>query len=98
MESPATSVVIPIQPEDLEPVRLLRRWSIFPPPNNEILSLWHFWPALKDLPLTACARSLQFSPVFLLGIFERRKARWWQIMAEKQGIILEIEEVNDDAA
>ena len=95
MDSPATSVAIPTRPEDLERVRLIRRWSRFPPPHPEILALWHFWPALQSQPLTKCLETVRQSPIYLLGLFERRQARWWQIQAEERGIVLEIEERDD---
>jgi len=81
----------PPAPEDLQPVRLLRRWSSTPPPHSEILQLWHFWPDLRRQTLADCLAAVRESPAYVLGTFERRQARWWQIMAEQSGLQLHIE-------
>jgi hypothetical protein len=78
--------------EDLQQVRLVRRWSSTSPPHLEILQLWHFWPALEQQTLAACLAAVLGTSVYVLGTFERRHARWWQIMANQRGLELQIED------
>lgn len=79
--------------EDLQRVRLVWRWSSSPPPHAEILKLWHFWPELQKQTLAACRVLLRDTSVYVLGTFERRQARRWQIIAEQHGLNLEIEDL-----
>ncbi|MDB6058006.1 MAG: hypothetical protein JWO95_1850 [Verrucomicrobiales bacterium] len=79
--------------EDLQHVLLVRRWSGTPPPHSEILQLWHFWPELQKQTLAECLTLVRDTSVYVLGTFERRRARWWQIMAERRGLELQIEDL-----
>lgn len=88
-----TPVLPPLTARDLQPVRLVRRWSSTPPPHAEIRQLWHFWPELKQLNLPACFALVRSSSTYVLGTLQRYEARWWQIRAEEQGLELQIEEL-----
>jgi hypothetical protein len=79
--------------EDSQQVRLVRRWSSTPPPHSEILELWHFWPELQQQTLAAYLAVVRDTSVYVLGTFERRHARWWQITAEQRGLELQIEDL-----
>jgi hypothetical protein len=84
-----------LKSEDLEIVRLVRRWSSVPPPYAEILQLWHFWPQLSNQSLGACLEAVRRSPTYTLGIMDRWHARWWQLRAQEHGLVLMIEETNE---
>ncbi|MDB6121077.1 MAG: hypothetical protein JWQ71_70 [Pedosphaera sp.] len=79
--------------EDLQQVRLVRQWSNTPPRHSEILQLWHFWPELQQQTLAACLVVVRDTSVYVLGTFERRQARWWQIMTQERGLELQIEDL-----
>ena len=83
----------PLTEKDLQQVRLVRWWSSTPPPHAEILQLWHFWPALQQQTLAACLAHVRQTSPYVLGTFERYRARWWQIMAEERGVELQLEEL-----
>ncbi len=80
--------------KDLQQVRLVRRWSSNPTATcRDSTALAFLASRLQQRTLAGGLAQLRQTSPYVLGTFERYRARWWQIIAEERGIELQIEEL-----